>query len=374
MKKILILANNDVGLYRFRKELIEELIHPGSYIVNRKAEPCKVFVSLPNGEFVSELKKMGCEFINTSIDRRGMNPITDLRLLNHYRRIVSHIKPDILLTYTIKPNIYGGIISRFTGIPYISNITGLGTSIESKKITSKLILGMYKFGIHKANTVFFQNIANKWLFEKKGLVGDQGYLIPGSGVNLSEHCFEQYPDEYEKIKFLFVGRIMKDKGIKEYLDCAENIKKMYPNTVFSIIGPYDENKHKARIDTLERQGVIKYYGSQDNVHYFIKKHHAIVLPSYHEGLSNVLLESSATGRPVLATNVSGCMETFDDGITGIGFPPQDSNALIVAVQTFLQIPYEDKKNMGIMARKKMEKEFDKKIVIKAYLSAINKML
>lgn len=374
MKKILIIANNDVGLFKFRKELIEELIHPGSYITNRKAKPCRVFISLPDGKFIPELKKLGCEFIDTSVDRRGMNPITDLKLLNHYRRIVLYIKPDIVLTYTIKPNIYGGIVSRFTGVSYISNITGLGTSIESKNFMSKLILAMYKFGIHKADTVFFQNNKNKQLFEEKGIVGNQSFLIPGSGVNLVEHCFEQYPDEQENIKFLFVGRIMRDKGIEEYLDCAESIKKRYPCTIFSIVGSYDENEYKARIDELDRQGIIKYYGIQDDVHFFIKKHHAIVLPSYHEGLSNVLLESSAAGRPVLASNVFGCMETFDNGITGIGFPPQSSSALITAVETFLQISYEDKKNMGKKARKKIEKEFDKKIVIKEYLSAINKIL
>lgn len=372
--RILILANNDVGLYKFRKELIEELVHAGSYIEGRKEKSCQVFVSLPEGKFVPELKKIGCKFINTPVDRRGMNPIKDLQLLNAYRKIVSNIKPDVVLTYTIKPNIYGGMICRIKKIPCIPNITGLGTSIESNNFMSKIILGMYKLGISKAVTVFFQNDVNKYFFEKRGLLKKQGVLIPGSGVNLNEHCLEEYPEEGEIIKFLFVGRIMKDKGIEEYLDCAEKIKKEYPNTEFSIVGPYDENEYKARIDKMERQGVIKYYGSQEDVHSFMKKHHALILPSYHEGLSNVLLESSATGRPVLASNVPGCKETFDDGITGIGFSPKDSNALIEAVKIFLQMSYEEKKIMGLNARKKIEKEFDKKIVVKAYLCAINKIL
>lgn len=372
--RVLILANNDIGLYKFRKELLQELIYPGSYIEGRESKPCEVFVSLPEGIYVAELQKIGCKFINTSVDRRGMNPISDLKLLNQYRKILNRIKPNVVLTFTIKPNIYGGVICSFTGVPYIPNITGLGTSIENNNFMSKIIIGMYKFGIHKAGTVFFQNNANKLFFEDKGLVKDQGVLIPGSGVNLNEHCFEEYPEENDAIKFLFVGRIMKDKGIGEYLDCAEKIKKEYPNTIFSIVGRYEEDEYRTRIDELEQQGVIIYYGQQDDVHSFIKQHHALVLPSYHEGLSNVLLESSASGRPVLASNIPGCKETFDNEITGIGFSPQDSNALITAIKTFLQLPYEEKKNMGFSARRKVEKEFDKKIVIKAYLAAISKII
>lgn len=372
--RILILANNDIGLYKFRKELLQELIYPESYIEGRKSKSCEVFISLPEGTYVAELQKIGCRFINTPVDRRGMNPIRDLKLLNQYRKILNRIEPDVVLTYTIKPNIYGGLICRFARVPYILNITGLGTSIENNNFMSKIIIGMYKFGIHKADTVFFQNDVNKHFFEKKGLVIDQGVLIPGSGVNLNEHCFEEYPEENGETRFLFIGRIMRDKGIGEYLNCAEKIKKEYPNTVFSIIGRYEEDEYKIIIDKLEQQGVIKYYGQQDDVHSFIKQHHALVLPSYHEGLSNVLLEGSASGRPVLASNIPGCKETFDNKITGLGFSPHNSNALIAAVKTFLQMPYEKKKNMGLNARRKIEKEFDKKIVVKAYLAAISKIL
>lgn len=154
--KVLILTNNDVGLYKFRKELIEELICPGSYIKDRQEEPCQVIISLPNGDLIPKLKQLGCEFIETPIDRRGMNPIKDLKLLRHYKKIISRIKPDVVLTYTIKPNIYGGIVSWLAGVPYISNITGLGTSIEKQDFISKVILFMYRMGVYKADKVFFK--------------------------------------------------------------------------------------------------------------------------------------------------------------------------------------------------------------------------
>lgn len=371
--RILILTNSDTGLYKFRKELLQELTHPESYIERSESEPCEVFISSPKGAYVAELQKIGCMFINTSVDRRGMNPIKDLKLLNEYRKIINQIKPDIVLTYTIKPNIYGGIICSLKKIPYISNITGLGTSIENGGIISKVILFLYKMGLNAASVIFFQNNANKIFFEKKNIIKKQGILIPGSGVNLNENCFEEYPDEKKKIKFLFVGRIMKDKGINEFLNCAEYIHGIYPDTQFSIVGPYDEESYSTRINELHQKGTICYYGQQQDVHSFMKDHSAIILPTYHEGLSNVLLESSATGRPVLASNIPGCEETFDDGITGIGFTAKSSQSLIDVVEMFLHIPYEKRKMMGLKAREKVEKEFDKKQVVKAYINAINKV-
>lgn len=372
--KILILANNDVGLYKFRKELIQELIHPGSVLELRQSNACSVCISLPDGEFIMALKEIGCKFVNTPIDRRGMNPVKDLKLLILYRSILKKIKPDVVLTYTIKPNIYGGILCGLMKIPYISNVTGLGTSIENENFMSKIILILYKLGLYSASTVFFQNKINKQVLEKKKIVKGKGVIIPGSGVNLAEHCFEEYPEEQQIIRFLFVGRIMRNKGIDEYLDCAEHIRKNYPDTVFSIVGAFDEKKYKTRIDELHKQKIIHYYGQQENVHSFIKEHHATVLPSYHEGLSNVLLESAASGRPVLASMVPGCVETFEDGVTGIGFAEKNSQSLIEAVEQFLKLSYEDKKRMGVKAREKIIKEFDRKSVIQFYLDAIDKAL
>lgn len=367
--RVLILANNDVGLFKFRKELIEELIHPGAVINGCKSPPCKVYISVPTGEYCSILRQMGATTIDSPIDRRGMNPIKDLRLLNHYRKIIKKVKPDIVLTYTIKPNVYGGIICGLKRIKYIANITGLGTSIEKGGIISKGILLIYRVGLAKAKIVFFQNKRDRLFFKQRKVV-KKGIVLPGSGVNLDENKYEEYPENNGTLRFLFVGRIMQDKGISEFLECATYIKKKYEFSNFDILGDFDEVVFRDRIEKLQRKGIITYHGQQDDVHSFMKTHHAIILPTYHEGLSNVLLEAAATGRPVLASSIPGCQEVFDDGISGLGFEPRNTKALIDCVEHFISLPYEKKVQMGNDARQKVSKEFDRKVIIKAYLNAM----
>lgn len=360
--KILVLANNDVGLYKFRKELIQTLVDIGD----------SIFISLPEGEYIPALEKIGCTFFETSVDRRGMNPIKDIHLLLQYDRLVKRIKPDVVLTYTIKPNIYGGIICRVRHVKYIANITGLGTAIENKGILSKILLFLYKCGLKEASQVFFQNQTNRKFFQEKRLI-KKSRLIPGSGVNLSEHCYEEYSEDSEEIRFLYVGRIMKDKGIGELLEGAEQLKKNYPNLSFDLAGEYDEESYRSRIEELEKREIVRYLGPQTDIHSVMKTHHVVILPSYHEGLSNVLLEAAACGRPVLATNVPGCRETFDDGLSGIGFKAKSSKALLDAVESFICLPYEKRKQMGIYGRKKVEKEFDRQIIISAYMQEIKRI-
>ncbi len=362
MKRILILTNSDVGLYKFRKELIENFIRQGYEVV----------ISLPYGDFIKELQEMGCVFYQTNFERRGMNPICDLKLCCTYFKLLKKFTPSIVLTYTIKPNIYGGIVCRIKKIPYIVNITGLGTAIENQGIISKVLLKLYKASLKKSQCVFFQNARNKNYFETKRIFFGNSKLIPGSGVNLQEFCFETYPSEREKTKFLFIGRIMKDKGIEEFLCCAEEIFKENKNVEFGIIGDYDDKKYEEVISGLENRGIVTYYGMQQDVRPFIKDSNAIILPSYHEGLSNVLLEAAAMGRPVIASDIFGCKETFCENITGIGFKVKDSKALLNAVRKFLNLSWKEQAIMGSKARKKIEAEFDRNIIINAYNNEINR--
>ncbi|NZA40447.1 glycosyltransferase, partial [Eubacterium callanderi] len=207
MKRVLILANNDIGLYNFRQELIKTLLEKGY-------QGC---LSLPFGEKIKLLEKMGCTFIETPIDRHGSNPITDLKLMRHYKKIMQEYNPDIVLTYTIKPTIYGGMACQKLGIPYIVNITGLGTAVEQGGLKQKLILILYKKAFRKVDCVFFQNQKNQRFFKEQGLPIPNQKLLPGSGVNLDAHCYEPYPEKDDTIRFLFIGRMMKDKGIDELL-------------------------------------------------------------------------------------------------------------------------------------------------------------
>lgn len=364
MEKILIEINAIGGLYSFRKELVQKLIEKGYIVV----------ISAPYNEKSSYFMDLGCKYIETPIDRRSANPITDSRLLAKYMNLIKEEKPKVVLTYTIKPNVYGGIACRLLGIPCIANITGLGTSIENKGLIGKISLILYKIGLSKAKVVFFQNTANRVLFTDNKIVKmDQAIEIPGSGVNVEYHNYEDYPVDDNIIKLLYIGRIMKAKGIDELFKAIEKIKQSYSNIEFHIIGGKEEN-YDERINELVKRNFIIFHGSQEDVRPFLKNCHAIINPSHHEGMSNVLLEAASTGRPVLASNIPGCKETFDEGISGFGFESKNSDSLVKTIIKFIELPFEEKKLMGFAGRLKIEKQFDRNIVVNEYMNAIHSIL
>lgn len=359
---VLILTNNDAGLYKFRYELVKKL-----------CEKYEVYISLPDGEYITELEKAGCKYLKTEFNRRGMNPFADLHLLMTYMKMIRRIKPDVILTYTIKPNVYGGFASRILKIPYLVNVTGLGTTIENGGLLAFLTTHMYKIGLKKAACVFFQNSQNQSLFEMKGILGKKHTLLPGSGVNLNVHTFEEYPEQTDAIRFLFVGRVMKDKGIEELLNAMKAVKEKYPAVTMDIVGGYDED-YKEAVEQAEKAGLVSYHGRQLNVHAYMKNAHCVVLPSYHEGMSNVMLEAASTGRPVITTTVPGCRETFEEGVTGLGCEAGNVGSLADAMIRFIRMPYEEKKKMGLMGREKMEREFDRNLVTDVYIKEIENVL
>lgn len=369
--KVLILANSDVGLYKFRRELIKELLSPSSYLDNNPFQNSEVIIACPKGDYIQELEDDGCTFIETYLERRSKNPIKDLYLVKTYWKIVRNIKPDIVLTYTIKPNIYGGILCQMLNVPYISNITGLGSALENTGVFSRFLISIYRFGTRKADTVFFQNQNNLKSFYKKKIRWN-AVLIPGSGVNLEKHVYLSYPDEREPIRFLYAGRIMRDKGVYEYFKAAEILKKKYPDLEFTVVGAVEDSSMEPLLKELNTQGIISYLGYQDNIPSILAHHHVLVLPSYHEGLSNVLLEAAASGRPVIASNIPGCKETFESGITGLSVEPHSYASLVSAMESFIQLGLDEKKAMGLAGREKVSREFDRKIVIQKYLDAIYK--
>lgn len=358
-RKITIIANNDIGLYNFRKEVIEHLLK----------ENKQVDIILPYGEKVHELVNMGCIYHKVSVDRRGTNPIKDLALLHQFKELLREIKPDVVLTYTIKPNIYGGMAAQALGIPYIANITGLGSAVENAGILQKITIQMYRYALRKARCVFFQNTENKKFFENFHVLTGRSELLPGSGVNLSRFELKEYP-RGEQVKFLYIARVMREKGIEEYLAAAQAITAKYDNVEFHILGACEED-YTERLKKLEKEGIIIYHGLQQDVRAFIYDSNCTIHPSFYpEGMSNVCLESAASGRPVVTTDRSGCRETVDDGVTGFIVKQKDSKDLIEKVEKFLGLSYEEKRTMGIKAREKMEKEFDRNIVIAKYMKEI----
>lgn len=361
MKKIMIFANNDVGLFKFRKELIAALL-----------DRYQVHIALPYGDYVDSLVQMGCIFHATEFQRRGKNPINDFILLNKYNDLLREVSPMAVLTYTVKPNIYGGIICTLRKVPYIANITGLGTAIENGGLMQKLLLALYKLGLRKAQKVFFQNEANRDFMLSKGVVKGAFELLPGSGVNLDEHSAEPYPNQEKPLVFVTIGRIMKDKGADEILYAAKTIQRDYPNVVFRLIGGFD-GAYEEKVQQAVAAETIEYLGHQSDVHACLKDAHAIVHASYHEGMSNVLLEAAACGRPVIATDVAGCRETYDDHVSGIACKARDGDDLVRAIREFIALPYDQKALMGQAGRRKVELEFDRSIIINRYMKTIEEI-
>lgn len=357
-KTIVVLSNITTGLVNFRNELLSIL-----------SKNYRVVVIAENTGRTDELLLLGCEFDEIAIDRHGTNPITELKLINLYWKKLKQYSPFVVLAYTIKSNIYGGLVCGKLGIPFIPNITGLGDAIENKGLLSFIAKMLYKMALKKAVMVFFQNQANCNFFINNSIYKGKYKVLPGSGVNLIKHCYENYPTCSNHLVLSVVGRVTKDKGIQEILDASKDYDSK--DLTIQLIGDC-EGEFLDKINSVSQNGVVKYYGRQENVHEWLRDSHAVLHASYHEGMSNVLLEAAACGRPIIATMVPGCRETFDDGISGIGFAPHNSKSLSEAIKKFRELPYEKKKVMGLAGRKKMEKEFDRQIVVNAYFEEINK--
>lgn len=360
MKRVLVLTNSIDGLFCFRKEVVQAYLDMG----------CEVFISCPIQIGLPKLQAfvdMGCEIIETEFNRKGTNPIADLRLMLKYRRIIKRISPDLVLSYTIKPNLYGGMACAVWGVPQLANVTGLGAAVEYPGILRLLTINLYRIGLKKTKTIFFQNEDNLHFFLRHKIVRGRYRLIPGSGVNLSYHSFVPYPSDRESIRFIFIARIRKEKGIEEYLYAAKVIQSLFPNTEFHIVGNCEDD-YFGQISEMQKCGVVIYHGYQEDVRPLLANIHCTIHPTFYpEGMSNVLLESCAAGRPVITTNRAGCKEIVDDGVNGFLINQQDKLDLVEKVKKFIALPYEEKRQMGLNARKKVEKEFDRKIVIKAYM-------
>lgn len=359
-KKVLLIANEYTTIINFRMELIVALIEQGNTVA----------VALPPHDRNNEIKALGCEIIEIHVSRRGMNPKNEFQTIKEIKKVLDSYKPDIVFTFTIKPNIYGGIACSSREIPYVANITGLGTAVEKSGIMQIITVKLYKIGLKNAKTVFFQNTENQDFMISRGIYSGAHELIPGSGVNLSRYELVEYPKD-ETIRFAYVARIMKEKGIEQYFDAAENIKKKYSDVEFHICGSC-EGAYEEKLKRLEKEGVIIYHGMVKDMTSIYKILNCVVLPTYYpEGMNNVLLESAACGIPIITTNRPGCREIVDDGINGYVVKAKSSVDLIEKIEQFLSLSYNERKEMGLAGRKKVEREFDRNFVIKSYLRVVN---
>ncbi|MEN6460257.1 MAG: glycosyltransferase family 4 protein [Syntrophomonas sp.] len=362
-KLIALLTNHDDDIYCFRKELIEVLV----------ANNYEVLISCPYGSKLELMNDIPYIHDNIYIDRRGTNVLSDVKLLLHYVKILKQYEPDIVLGYTAKPNVYGSMAAKWLKIPYINNVTGLGSALNKNSLLKSLIMFLFKRAFKHSNYIFFQNDENMNLAINRGMVRGKYRLIPGSGVNTERFPLQPYPEDNDKIIFNYIGRVLYDKGVDDYIEAAKRIKKKHPNTEFNIIGFIEpsENHYNWYLKKLEYLGILNYRGNQNDVRPFIARSHATIHPSnYGEGMSNVLLESASSGRPVITTNIAGCREIVDDGVSGFIYNAGDIDELVLKIETFIGLDNVVRKNMGIAGRNKVCKTFSRSIVVDAYLKAI----
>ena len=352
MKQILILANQSGGLYDFRKDLIAELKKYAS-----------VTAAVPHNDRWEELCELADRVIELPVDRRGMNPVRDGKLFRQYRAMLKKIRPDLVLTYTIKPNIYGGLACRMAHIPYAVNITGLGSAIENGGWLRRFVLALYKPALKGARVVFFENAGNRDSLVSAGVVPEgRDVVLNGAGVNLEDYPYQPYPQE-GPVRFLFVGRVMHEKGVDELFSAAKRMKQELGDGVeFHIVGSFEE-ACKPVMDELEQSGVVRYHGYQPDMKPFYATASCVVLPSYHEGMSNVLLEAAASGRPLITSDIPGCREAVEDGVSGYLCPAKDADALYHALRRFASLPLAERAELGRHGRERMERRFSKTAVV-----------
>ncbi|MCI7742619.1 MAG: glycosyltransferase family 4 protein [Clostridiales bacterium] len=361
MSKILILTNHSYMLYRFRLELIQALM-----------KSHEVVLSMPFVGHEEDFQALGLRCIETDIDRRGINPATDLRLFHTYQQLLKEEKPDLVITYSIKPNIYGGLACRIAGIPYCANVQGLGTAFQRKGL-AQFVTVLYKLALGKARTVFFENRENAEEFCRRGILSTgKETALPGAGINLERYSYVPYP-ENKAIHFLYLGRIMKEKGMDELFAAMRRLREKFgAGVVLDIVGFYDDEGYKAQVDQLVAEGIAVYHGFQSDPLPYYAAADCVVLPSYHEGMSNVLLEAAATGRPVITSDIPGCREAVEDGKTGLLCKARDCASLYEQMARMAETSPAERQAMGLAAHEKMVQEFDKHLVVEKTMASLFK--
>jgi glycosyltransferase involved in cell wall biosynthesis len=366
--KIIISINTTWNIFNFRVGLIKALQSQGHQIIALS----------PKDEYVERLEEMGVQHIPVKIDQKGINPIRDLNLIKQYHIIFKSIRPDLILSYTIKPNIYGNLAAKRLKIPTINNISGLGTLfINSNIITSYIGKLLYKIGLSSSKHVFFQNQEDQALFIQSRFTSDKNSsLIPGSGVNIKHFKCSRITNKGKR--FLFSGRLIGDKGIFEYLEAAIIVLKKFPDVEFILAGEIGANNKTAISEDningyIEKYSQFKYLGKSDNMLDLLKTIDVMVLPSYREGLSKSLLEAGAMKIPIITSDVPGCRDIVTHGYNGFLCKVKSVDSLARIMEEIIEITEETRLQMGLNGRINVEQYFSEEKVIKHYLNEINKL-
>ena len=372
--KVLIALNSAWNLLNFRSGLIKSLVSQGHQVV----------LAAPADEHVASLTALGASFVDLPMRSHGTNPLADLWVLGRFVRLLNSERPDVMLAYTAKPNIYGGLAAHCLGIPVINNIAGLGSVFIREGWLTRLLEALYRLALTRSRRVFFQNPDDEQLFLSKGLVRlGQTTLLPGSGVDLkrfqpvplpSTQSTNKEPSQ-RRFVFLMVARLLGDKGVHEYVEAAGLLRDRYPMAQFALLGFIDRSNPNAvtseRLSAWVRSGVLSYWGSSSDVRTELALADCVVLPSYREGTPRTLLEAAAMGRPLIATDVPGCREVVCDGVNGLLCKPREATDLARQMEAILCMSQERIQKMAEASRQLVQARFDEQIVIEQYKQAIS---
>lgn len=366
--RIGIVINSSWNIHNFRLGLIESFIKSGHQVVT----------IAPNDGCVEILKAKGCEFYPLDMSCKGSNPLQDFSLTKQLIRVYRKTKIDVVLHYTIKPNIYGTLATKVLGIPAINNVTGLGTVFLRNNLTTKVAKMLYKFAFQYPHTIFFQNNDDRQLFINQGLVNRNiTDLLPGSGVNLQQ--FQPVPNSTKNkmFTFLVIARVLYDKGIVEYIEAIRSLKSKNINAKFQLLGKIETDRNlgisRKQLARWEKEGLIEYLGTTDDVRGMIQQSDCMVLPSYREGTPRTLLEAAGMGKPIITTDVPGCRETVEHGYNGLLCESKNPEDLADRMHQVYMMNERNLKIMGNNSRKLAVSKFDERIVIQKYHRAVNRV-
>jgi len=366
--KVLLALNTTWNLVNFRSGLIRAFLEKGWEVVG----------VAPTDASVVDLEKLGCRHVAINMDGKGTNPAQDVMLQLEYFQLLRRERPDVVLAYTVKPNVYASLAAHLLGIPVINNIAGLGAVFSSQSVLTRLVKVLYRLALSRSSKVFFQNREDLAQFLKEGLVSDkQTGTLPGSGVDVKRFSYSPVSRKEERpFRFLLVARMLWDKGIKEFVDAARIIKQAHLSAEFCLLGFLDVENPRAisrvDVDAWVDEGVVQYLGVSNDVRQEMRNADCIVLPSfYREGTPRSLLEAAAIGRPIITTDNIGCRNVVDEGKNGFLCKVRDANDLAEKMRCMIGLTDSERSLMGEVGRKKIELEYDERIVIEHYLQSIS---
>lgn len=364
---VLMTVNAAWNIWNFRRPIVQALLVGGH----------KVTVLAPQDDFVDHLTQIGCAFVPLEMNAKGLNPLDEWKLLRQFKQVFKQQKPDIILSYTIKNNTFGALAAKSLGIPFVPNVSGLGTGFLSGGALQFIVEQLYRQAYRHLPVVFFQNEDDRDLFTSRRLVkAKQARLLPGSGIDLDHFQVAEFPHGEAPV-FLLIARLLRDKGVMEFVEAARQIKLDHPSVRFQLLGAAgSENRTAISAETVDewvRDGIVEYLGTTPDVRPAIAATHCVVLPSYREGAPRTLIEAAAMARPLIATNVPGCRAVVDHNETGFLCDVRSADSLASEMRRFLNLPVEKQSELGQAGRAKMEREYDQKLVVEAYAHAIGNL-